>query len=145
VHPSFDKMVQAIMLRFVRPNDVDPEEWRGTWGQIASYIGVTPQTISRWHKSPAWQQAMAQSLEVLRPTALEVALRRLLASAEGEPGGAGVAAANSLLDRFGLRAGNDVFVGGIQERPVRIILNLPDGERELTDGDITGKPTDGQL
>jgi len=138
-------MVQAALLMLVPPEDINPEDWRGTVTQVAEYLGIGRTTLYRWRHTQEWAEAVQQAIRQIMPSFALIALRRLAASAEGEPGGAGVAAANSLLDRYGLRAGNDVFVGGIQERPVRIILNLPDGERELTDGDITGKPRDGQL
>jgi len=137
-HVRFEKMVRAAVLLLVPPDDVPPKEWRGTLTQVAEYLGIGRKTLYRWRRSPQWFEAMQEAVRQTMPTFALIALRRLAASAEREPGSAGVAAANSILDRYGLRADSNLFIKGGDDRPVRIILNLPNGERELSDGDIGG-------
>lgn len=68
--------------------------------EIAEEMGVARETVSRWRQKVAWQEAVNRVLAEGASDARAIAYRRLLASAEGEPGGPGIAACNTLLDRI---------------------------------------------
>ena len=71
-----------------------------TWGEVAEALDVTQRTVYDWRQTVDWQRAVLGTLTLHAGQYTEIALGRLASSAQGEPGGPGVSAANSLLDRM---------------------------------------------
>jgi hypothetical protein len=75
----------------------------GNWDECAKVAGVSDRTVLKWRteRTGEWDKAVSEAWQGLRGQAMQVGLRRLVTSAEGEPGSAGITAANSLLGHVG--------------------------------------------
>jgi len=84
------RYVEAARLRVVEGK---------SWEEVADELGVERRTVFNWRQTPAWQAAVLALLTIHAGQFTEIAIKRLTASAEGEPGAPGITAANSILDR----------------------------------------------
>lgn len=75
----------------------------GNWDECAKAAGISERALLDWRtkRTDEWEQATRMAWQGLRGQAMQVGLRRLVTSAEGEPGSAGITAANSLLGHVG--------------------------------------------
>jgi len=89
-------------------------EGTGSWEECAKVIGVTDRWLRELRKEDDWKGAARIVQDRLLPDFLAIGARRLVQSAEGEPGSPGVTAAKALLamagittDRAGVGLGQD--------------------------------------
>jgi hypothetical protein len=126
------RLAAALILKWCGPETPDPD-WRGTWGQIAAELGLSDRTLERDREDPAvYEEAFKLAIGPGRLRLLNIGLTRLANSAEAEPGGPGVAAANSLLDRLGMPAVTQV--AGDPDAPLTVRFVVVD-KRVGDDGD----------
>ena len=97
-------MVVAAAYRIMPWKDDELElTGSGNWEECAKAAGVSDRTVLTWRteRTGEWDKAVSEAWQGLRGQAMQVGLRRLVASSEGEPGSAGITAANSLLGHVG--------------------------------------------
>ena len=97
-------LAEAVLLYICGPEE-PREGWRGTWDDVARELGIGVRTLRKYKAEVGlYEEAFSLALGEKRQRLAAIAFRRLASSAEAEPGGPGVAAANSLLDRIGYPA-----------------------------------------
>jgi hypothetical protein len=113
-----ETMTKAAILRYCQDK---------TWGDVASGVGVSDATLWRWRQTEEWGKAVETACAIMKRSALGVAWKRLVFSAETEPGAPGVNAAKELLAR----------IEGAVPQAISGDLNV---RGELDFGEILSKP-----